>query len=110
MHSSVLVDGLVICSSTDGDFPAAADSPSDHSVVPLPLGVGREQPSIIRINILRNVVLSAEDQHRQDNHLEQSLTHDMLHHIPRNDVLMSTVRLTVQQLFSRCLGSQGQRG
>ena len=85
----LIEDGEVVVRPRGVVEATRADSSAHHSVVPLHSSVVGKDTSIIRVRVLRDPVLSGEDQEENDHQLEDTLTNDVLEHGLGDDVLVS---------------------
>lgn len=104
--------GLIICVSVDPIKPTATDRSSNIiSLKPLELRVRLIYVKLIeRIFVFWNEPLSEEDHADHDEELEDGLSNNVFGHKFGDDVSISCVRLSQQEIFVRVLGGKGKRG
>ena len=96
---------LVISISIGMEKPAATDSATHNPISPLVLRVGDiDRIGIIGISIFRDELFAHEDDDQEDDDLEDGLAYDVFEHGFVDDVVISAVGLSFEELGSWVLG------
>ncbi len=102
-------DILIVLISTHIFESTTPHSASHNSILPLVLGMGSENGCVVGIHVFGNNLLTCEHQNHHHDQLENSLSNDVFEHCGRNDVLVSRMWRSVQQIFSWWLSGKSQR-
>jgi hypothetical protein len=97
---SLLLYAVVIVVSIDKILSSTSHGAANDSPMIFPFKMPIKNCLVERVCVFRNKLLASKNKSEEDDTLEYGLPDDVLEHGLRNNVVFSTVWLSVEELFS----------